>query len=137
MSRRTRAFTAQLLLVVGLTACGGDDGGSAEDAGATSSSTSAPAADETNASEGGDDGSGRVDIVDFRFEPSEVTVAAGTTVRWENKDEAIHSVVDRELDVRSEDLAQRDTFERTFDEPGEHPYVCGIHDYMEGIVTVE
>lgn len=136
MSPPARAVVAQLLLVVGLAACGdGGDGGADEEAG-TSSTSGAPAEDERAASEV-DDGSGQVEIVDFRFAPAEVTVAAGTTVRWENDDDATHSVAVRALDVESEDLAQGDTFERTFDEPGEFPYVCGIHNYMEGIVTVE
>jgi plastocyanin len=136
VSRRTRSVTVQVLLVVGLVACGGDDGGSGEEAGGTSPSSSATSPAETPAADA-DDGSGQVDIVDFRFEPADVTVAVGTTVRWENKDDAVHSVADRALDVESEDLAQRDTFERTYDEPGQFPYVCGIHDYMEGTVTVE
>ncbi len=133
MSPTTRLLAAQILLVLGLMACGNDADETAEEAvGTPSSTTTAP-------DEGGeaDDGSGVVEIGDFRFQPAEITVAAGTTVLWENHDDATHSVADRALDVESEDLTRGDTFERTFDEAGAFPYVCGIHNYMEGTVIVE
>lgn len=121
-------LVAALAAVAALGSCS-DDGGDGDEA---STDTSA-------AAEPGDAASGdQVSIVNFEFEPADLTVAAGTTVRWANDDDAIHSVKgDGDLEYESADLSQDDTFEQTFDEPGEQPYVCGKHSYMKGTVTVE
>ena len=136
MSRTARTVAGRLLLVAGLAgllACGGDDGESEEAGGAPSSTTAAAGGGSSEAVSG----LAEVEIVDFGFEPTEVAVIAETTVRWTNQDDATHTVADRTADVESEDLRLGGTFERTFDEPGEFPYVCGIHNYMTGTVTVE
>jgi plastocyanin len=36
----------------------------------------------------------------------------------------------------SDDLGEGDAFSFTFDQPGSFPYICGIHNYMRGTVTV-
>ncbi|MBW3548634.1 MAG: cupredoxin domain-containing protein, partial [Actinobacteria bacterium] len=59
------------------------------------------------------------------------------TVTWTNQDSAAHTVKDSgDLFPESDELAQGDTFEFTYDTPGEYPYICGIHEYMKGTVTV-
>ena len=134
-----RAPLLCLALLAGLTACGGDDdGGAGEEAGAATTSTTASPETSEASEEGGDAGvPGEVEIVDFTFTPEEITVPVGTTVTWRNADEAIHSVADRSLGIESEDLAQGGSFEHTYEEAGTFPYVCGIHNYMEGTVIVE
>ena len=142
LARGGRGLLLGVALVGGLTACGGDDdGGAAEEVGAPTTSTTATS-DTSGASEEGEDGGdagppGEVEIVDFTFSPEQITVPVGTTVTWRNADEAIHSVADRALGIESEDLAQGGSFEHTYDEAGTFPYVCGIHNYMEGTVVVE
>lgn len=133
---RARALLLGALLVAGPVACGGGDGanGAAEEAGGSPSAT---ATTEVAGEEDGSGVPGEVEIVDFDFSPGEITVPVGTTVTWRNADEAIHSVADRALGVESEDLAQGGAFEHTYTEPGTFPYVCGIHNYMEGTVVVE
>ncbi|WP_232216907.1 plastocyanin/azurin family copper-binding protein [Methanohalobium evestigatum] len=37
----------------------------------------------------------------------------------------------------SPNLQQGDSFSHTFDEEGTYDYICTIHPYMEGAVTVE
>jgi plastocyanin len=106
--------------VLALGACGGDD--AAEPA-----------------STGGDDAgaAGAIVIDGFTFEPGDVEVPAGTTVTWTNVDSAAHSIEDEgELFPESEELAENDEFSFTYEAPGEYPYVCGIHRYMKGTVTV-
>lgn len=137
MRRTTTTLFTTALLLGGLAACGSDD----DDGGATAAddadtATTAPETSETSAAPAGDDAP-EVDIVDFAFAPEEVVVAAGTTVTWTNQDDATHSVAVSALDEESDDLAQGDTFEITFDEAGEYPYLCGIHNNMVGTVTVE
>ena len=77
-----------------------------------------------------------VAIADFAFAPPALTVPAGTTVTWTNDDPFGHSVVAGDDSFASGDLAAARTFEFTFDEPGEYPYICGIHPSMIGTVTV-
>ena len=101
----------------------------------------------TTVDSGGDDaggaeaaaGSGAVDIANFRFEPVDVQVTAGTEVTWTNRDGSPHSIQDdsgQELFAESADLDQGDTFGFTYTEPGTYEYLCGIHNYMRGTVTV-
>lgn len=110
-------------LTLALAACGGDDGGSTGDA----------PADEGSAREGTSD----VTIENFAFMPAEIEVAPGTTVTWTNMDDVAHTVQDEgDLFPESDDLAQGESFEFTYDTAGEYPYICGIHPYMKGTVTV-
>ena len=132
-----RASLLGVVLVAAVSACGGDDDGGAGEVGATA--TSAAANPETTAATEEDEPGvpGEVEIVDFTFSPEAITVPVGTTVTWRNADEAIHSVADRALGIESEDLAQGGSFEHTYASAGTFPYVCGIHNYMEGTVVVE
>lgn len=83
-------------------------------------------------------GPAAVEIVDFSFGPKEATVAVGDTVTWTNADSAVHTVTGREGEtLESEDLAQDDTYEVTFEEAGTFEYVCKFHPNMQGTVTVE
>lgn len=111
-------------VVIGATACGGDDE-------PTGSDGAAPGATAGGVAE--------VAISGFLFQPGDLTVAAGTTVTWTNEDRAPHAIQD-ESDLAAEespDLARGDTFRLTYDEPGTYPYLCGIHNYMTGTITVE
>jgi plastocyanin len=80
----------------------------------------------------------------FKFEPDKLTIKAGDTVRWHNKDERKHVLtsVERtgpldELEIFSEDdLHSGGFFSHTFKEPGEYPYYCFIHNKMTGLITV-
>lgn len=91
---------------------------------------------------GGDDPppvDGGVTIADFAFDPVDVTVPAGTDVTWTNTDGSPHSIQDdsgTELFPESEDLDRGDAFTFAYAEPGTYPYICGIHNYMRGTVTV-
>lgn len=90
----------------------------------------------TEQGSGQQNGAMEVTIVDFAFEPGDVEIAAGETVTWTNEDSATHTVESDDGTLDSGDLAQGDTYEMTFDEPGTYEYVCGIHPNMEGTVTV-
>ena len=81
-------------------------------------------------------GAGAVSIVDFGFEPAELSVAIGSTVTWTNTGAATHTVKWSDGTPESVGLANAATYERTFDAPGSYPYVCGIHGSMTGTITV-
>jgi plastocyanin len=104
-------------------------------AGATSSPTAAPATQTEAASHAG--GGSDVSIVDFAFEPADLTVAVGDTVTWTNTGAATHTVKWQDGEPESERLESGETYERTFDTAGSFPYVCGIHSQMTGTITVE
>ncbi|MBW3610272.1 MAG: cupredoxin family copper-binding protein [Actinobacteria bacterium] len=108
-----------LTLALALAACGGGGGDAAPDDAGTSGSTN------------------QVGIDGFAFMPAEIDVAAGTTVTWTNQEAAEHSIRDEgDLFAESEALAEGESFSFTYDTPGAYPYVCGIHPYMKGTVTV-
>jgi len=82
---------------------------------------------------------------DRAYEPLDVTVPAGTTVRWTNEDTVAHTVTSGVSDGSSGSddgrfdsgfLDQGGTFTFTFDEPGVYPYFCIPHPWMRGSVTV-
>jgi plastocyanin len=82
-----------------------------------------------------------VEIQKYEFNPPEITVKVGTTVRWVNKEKRqYHSVWFKELDAKVPDYFFPDeTHERTFDTPGVYPYVCEPHEEsrdMKGVVRV-
>ena len=87
-------------------------------------------------------GMAEVALRNTAFQPNEITIPAGTTVRWTNEDTVLHTVDSGTRDApttdfTSGDLEQGGTFEHTFDTPGTYPYFCAIHPGMEGVITVE
>lgn len=76
-----------------------------------------------------------VEMFYLAYRPSQLNVKVGDKVEWVNGDNADHTVT-FESGEDSGQLARDDRFSRTFDEPGEHPYVCLFHPSMSGTVTV-
>ncbi len=89
-----------------------------------------------------------------RFEPSRVTVPAGSTVLWRNDSTLQHTITATPTRARttgavqlpagaepfeSESVPQGQTFARQLTVAGEYRYICRIHEEsgMVGIVTVE
>jgi plastocyanin len=99
-----------------------------------------------------------------RFEPTSKTVEAGTTVRWRNTARGVHTVsaygdgipeaadyfasggydseqaaVDAWYNSTEGGVDPGDTFEYTFEVPGEYNYYCVPHEAagMVGVVIVE
>jgi plastocyanin len=111
-----------LSLLLTFSGCG-DDG----DPNASSSSTSLPSP------------AAGVTVGQFAFNPSAVTVPPGGTVTWTNDDDAAHSISDTSSMATpvSKALNKGDTFSISYPKPGTYPYVCGIHNYMQGAVEVK
>ena len=79
-----------------------------------------------------------VKIDNFSFSPAELTVAAGTTVKWTNRDDIPHTVVsDDKSTFKSKALDTDDTFSFTFTKPGTYGYFCSIHPKMTAKVVVQ
>lgn len=127
-SRNGVIATLAVATTLGFAACGGDD----EDPAAT------PADATEEASAGGD----AVTIKTFAYDPSPATVAAGTTVKFTNEDDILHTVTSG---TREKPTAEFDedldgagtTAEVTFDKPGTIDYFCDVHQGMDGQIVVE
>jgi plastocyanin len=83
-------------------------------------------------------GEAPVKIVSFQFTPQTVTVKPGTKVTWTNEDTTVHSIKDTSplATPISQDLGKGATFSITYERAGTYSYICGIHQYMTGSVTV-
>lgn len=78
-----------------------------------------------------------VKIDNFSFGPAAITVKAGTTVTWTNRDDIPHTVVSDDKLFKSKVLDTDEKFSYTFGKPGTYPYFCSIHPKMTGRVVVQ
>ena len=80
-----------------------------------------------------------VTIDNFAFAPTTLTVAPGTKVTWNNKDEEPHTVLsaDGGKTFKSDALDTDDKFSFTFDKPGTYKYFCSVHPHMVGTIVVK
>lgn len=78
-----------------------------------------------------------VKIDNFSFAPATITVSAGTTVRWTNRDDIPHTVVSDDQSYQSKALDTDDEYTHTFTKPGTYSYFCSIHPHMTGKVVVQ
>ena len=78
----------------------------------------------------------RVDIKDFQYGPSELTVSLGTRVTWTNHDEEPHTITSATGAFSSTGLSHDETFTQTFTRPGRYAYFCALHPQMKAVVVV-
>jgi plastocyanin len=78
-----------------------------------------------------------VTIDNFTFTPADITVQAGTTVRWTNRDDIPHSVVSDDKVFKSKALDTDEQFSYTFNKPGTYRYFCGLHPKMTAKVVAQ
>ncbi len=78
-----------------------------------------------------------VTIQNLAFSPQTVAVAAGSTVRWTNKDSVDHQIASDTGAFGSSLLANGQTYSFTFTQAGTYPYHCAIHPFMTATVIVQ
>jgi plastocyanin len=78
-----------------------------------------------------------VKIDNFSFSPATITVPAGTTVRWTNRDDIPHTVVEDREAFKSKALDTDEQYSYTFTKSGTYGYFCSIHPKMTGKVIVQ
>ncbi|MGH3937842.1 MAG: cupredoxin domain-containing protein [Pseudonocardiaceae bacterium] len=110
---------AAAALLLGSSACGGSDSNDNGD-----SSGAAPAGP-------------TVEVENFTYTPANLTVPTGATVTWKFEDSAPHDVLADDESFRSPLLNDGNTYQFTFGKPGSYSYICSIHPYMKGSVTVQ
>src|ERR1700730_724005 len=77
-----------------------------------------------------------VNIDNFAFTPKVLTVKAGTTIVFRNRDDIPHSVVGSMGEFHSKALDTDDSFSFAFAQAGTYPYSCGLHPKMQGRIVV-
>jgi plastocyanin len=78
-----------------------------------------------------------VKIDNFSFGPDTLTVPAGTTVTWTNRDDIPHTVVSTEGVFKSKVRDTDEKFSYTFAKAGTYPYYCSVHPKMTGKIVVQ
>jgi plastocyanin len=110
------------LLTVGLlvAGCGSSSGGGG------SATNTAPAAPNT------------ITINNFAFSPSTLTVSPGAKVTVKNADSATHTLTasDKSFDTGSIATGASKIFTAPT-KPGTYSYICTIHQFMQGTLTVK
>jgi plastocyanin len=76
-------------------------------------------------------------IHNYAFVPAQITVLAGTKVKWINKDEVPHTVVGVNNMFRSSALDTNDAYSYLFRKPGKYTYFCTLHPTMTGTIIVK
>jgi len=76
-------------------------------------------------------------IENYAYSPAEITITAGTTVTWTNKDSVRHTVTTRNPLFDSGLFAKGESFSYTFNQAGDFEYYCIPHPYMTGKVSVK
>lgn len=134
-SRGARVAPAIAAILLLLVACGGSS--DASDAGPSADGGGGASAD------AGSGSSDQVELTGFAFSPSELTVAAGTTVTFVNNDTSPHTVTEGSDGEAAdgarfdEDVAAGEEVTVTFDEAGTYEITCTLHPEMNMTVTVE
>ena len=78
-----------------------------------------------------------VEIENSNYLPPSLTVPAGTTVRWINRDEEPHTVVSDTGVFRSGAMDTNESYSFMFDKPGTFHFICSIHPQMVGTIVVQ
>jgi plastocyanin len=71
------------------------------------------------------------------FSPASLTIAAGDTVQWLNKDPYPHTATSTGKGFDSGNIPADKSWKVTLEKRGEFPYVCSLHVTMKGVVKVE
>ncbi len=141
-TRSVPAFFAGMAVV--LAACGATPADEPSQVGGSSSAPSATEAPSESAapSEAGA-GEETVRLEGFAFDTDELTIAAGTSVRFVNADGAAHTVTEgsdgvaTDSPILNEELAPNGVTSFAFDEPGTYLITCLFHPSMNMTVVVE
>ena len=78
-----------------------------------------------------------VTIQGHKFKPAKITVAAGDTITFVNKDSAPHTATANDGAFDTGRLSQGESATVKVGVAGAHAYICKIHPSMKGTVTAQ
>ncbi|MFI6725968.1 cupredoxin domain-containing protein [Streptomyces atratus] len=125
---------AAIVCTTALVGCSNSGGGSSSSSSVTPPTSSSP----TPPPSPSPAGKALITIKDFAFKPARLTVAPGTPVTVVNEDAARHTVTatgSKAFDTGDVAAGQTVTFTAPA-KAGTYPYICTIHPYMKGSLTV-
>ena len=76
------------------------------------------------------------DTMAWRYDPTSLTVTAGTTVTWTNSGATSVTVTSPDGLFDSELIGPGASFSYTFDTPGTFRYFCVPYPHMKGLIVV-
>jgi plastocyanin len=131
-ARLLSGLVTVLAVLAAVAACGpGSSGGASPSPSLSLSPTTA------SAGSGAAGGGSTVEIKNFMFTPTTLTVPVGTTVTWKFGDSTEHTVAADDNSFTSSALANGQTFTHTFSTAGTVAYHCSIHPFMTGTIIVK
>jgi plastocyanin len=77
-----------------------------------------------------------VNIEHFKFIPAVLQVHTGQAVNFVNKDNDPHTIAAQDGSFESTALDTGDSWKHTFTKPGTYTYICTLHPFMKGSITV-
>ncbi|MDD4969419.1 MAG: cupredoxin family copper-binding protein [Paludibacter sp.] len=98
--------------------------------------TNNPTYTKTSTTTTGTQGANEVYIQGMAFSPVTLTVTAGTTVTWTNKDAMTHTVTSDSPLFDSGNIAVNGVYSYTFNTAGTFAYHCTYHPSMKATVIV-
>lgn len=134
-------------LALSLVACGGDGdttvtetqnapAETTESTETTEDSTGEDSTESEPAPSGEAEGSEKVNIVEFTYQPDPVVIRTGGKVIWQNDDTAPHTATADDGSFDTGNLLRGKIKSETFKEAGTYPYFCAVHPTMHGTVEV-
>ena len=134
---RLKALLAPALFVFvfGFVACGNDEDGDTATETQTATETTATTPEPSGnapASSGEAVRSGKVEIVNFAYDPDPVTIQTGGKVIWINRDAEAHTATADDGSFDTGTLEEGKLKAESFKEPGSYGYFCEIHPSMQG-----
>ena len=78
----------------------------------------------------------RIGATDDYFQPGQINVQPGTTVRWVNDGKHKHTITSDTGLFDSGDLPPGESYSATFITPGTYQYYCRHHKGMQGTIVV-
>jgi len=97
-----------------------------------------PASTQNNSNQNSGPTEHSVNIQNFAFIPSDITIKVGDTVTWNNIDSTPHTVTsDSGTELNSQTIMIGNSYSHTFSTAGNYSYHCSIHKTMKGEVIVQ
>lgn len=130
------------LLVLALSACGGDSNSSdtttVTQGNGTTATEKTPPKTNAPAPSGEAVRSAKVAMVDFAFSPPTVTIQAGGKVIWQNEGHQPHTATadDGSFDTGTVNPGKLKSETAAFKQSGTFTYTCQIHPQMKGTIKV-